>query len=116
MYIHVFSITYVRMSDVLSSLCKQTREKLGPDASTGRRVITLSMLNLASQKLRLIVNYTRITSTPQLPFKGPQIPSNGDHKALNGGTLGGAGRCKCRYKYILPAPPRCTINRLLVSI
>ena len=31
------------------------------------------------------------TSTPQLPFKRPQIPSNRDHKALNRGTLGGAG-------------------------
>ena len=29
--------------------------------------------------------------TPQLPFKRPQIPSNRDHKALNRGTLGGAG-------------------------
>ena len=28
----------------------------------------------------------------QLPFEEPQIPSNGDHKALNRGTLGGAGR------------------------
>ena len=31
------------------------------------------------------------TSTPQLPFKRPQIPSNRDHKALNRGTLGGVG-------------------------
>ena len=31
------------------------------------------------------------TSTPQLPFKEPQIPSNRDHKALNRGTLGGLG-------------------------
>ena len=31
------------------------------------------------------------TSTPQLPFKRPQIPSNRDHMALNGGTLGGLG-------------------------
>ena len=29
--------------------------------------------------------------TRQLPFKVPAIPSNGDHKALNRGTLGGAG-------------------------
>ena len=33
----------------------------------------------------------RITSTPSLPFKTPQIPSNGDHTALNRGTLGGQG-------------------------
>ena len=33
----------------------------------------------------------RYTSTPQLPFKEPQIPSNRDHKALNRGTLGGLG-------------------------
>ena len=32
------------------------------------------------------------TSTPQLPFKRPQIPSNRDHKALNRGTLGGLGK------------------------
>ena len=29
--------------------------------------------------------------TPQLPLKEPQIPSHGDHKALNRGTLGGVG-------------------------
>ena len=31
------------------------------------------------------------TSTPQLPFKTPQIPSNRGHKAINRGTLGGLG-------------------------
>ena len=31
------------------------------------------------------------TSTPQLPFKRPQISSNRDHKALNRGTLEIAG-------------------------
>ena len=30
-----------------------------------------------------------MASTPQLPFKIPHIPTNGDHKALNGGTLRG---------------------------
>ena len=41
------------------------------------------------------------TSTPQLPFKRPQIqiPSNRDHKALNGATLAGLGR----YSFIRPA-------------
>ena len=29
------------------------------------------------------------TSTPQLPIKVPQIPSNRDQEALNRGTLGG---------------------------
>ena len=32
-----------------------------------------------------------ITSTPQLPFKEPQIPSTRDDKALDRGTLGGLG-------------------------
>ena len=32
-----------------------------------------------------------ITSTPQLPFKAPQIPFNRDHKASNRGTWGGLG-------------------------
>ena len=32
------------------------------------------------------------TSTPQLPFMKPQIPSNRDHKALNRSTLRGLGR------------------------
>ena len=32
-----------------------------------------------------------VTSTPQLPFKEPQIPSNRDCKALNRGTSGGLG-------------------------
>ena len=31
------------------------------------------------------------TSTPQLPFKRPHIPSNREHKALARGTLGGLG-------------------------
>ena len=30
-------------------------------------------------------------STPQIPFKRPQIPSHGYHKALTRGTLGGVG-------------------------
>ena len=32
------------------------------------------------------------TSTPQLPIKIPQIPSNRDYKAPNRGTLEGLGR------------------------
>ena len=36
-------------------------------------------------------NSLMYSSTPQLPFKEPQIPSNRDHKALNRGTLGGLG-------------------------
>ena len=35
---------------------------------------------------------TKPTSTVQLPFQRPQVPSNGDHQALKNGTLGGAGR------------------------
>ena len=35
----------------------------------------------------------RDTSTPQVPLKKPQIPSNRDHKTLNKGTLKGAGAC-----------------------
>ena len=31
-----------------------------------------------------------ITSTPQLPFKIPHIPTTRDHKAFNRGTLGGS--------------------------
>ena len=34
-------------------------------------------------------------STPQLPFKRPQIPSYRDHKALNRATLGGLGSSLC---------------------
>ena len=37
------------------------------------------------------LRFCTTTSTPQLPFKTPQIPSNRDHKALNRGTLGGLG-------------------------
>ena len=32
------------------------------------------------------------SSTPPLPFKIPQIPSNRGHKALKKGTLGGVGQ------------------------
>ena len=48
------------------------------------------------------------TSTPQLPFKTPQIPSNRDHKALNRGTLGGLGRAYTWDRY--------TFVRILVFI
>ena len=37
------------------------------------------------------VRFQTKSGSPQLPFKTPQIPSNGDHKALNRGTLGGLG-------------------------
>ena len=37
----------------------------------------------------LQIESSLIPSTPQLPSKRPQIPSNRDHKALNKGTLGG---------------------------
>ena len=33
-------------------------------------------------------------STPQLPSKIPQVPSNRDYKAPNRGTLGGLGLCR----------------------
>ena len=44
-----------------------------------------------------------LTSTPQLPFKEHQIPSNRDHKALNRGTLGGLGIAPSTHWY-LPEP------------
>ena len=39
----------------------------------------------------------RPASTPQLPLKTPQTPSNSDHKALNRGTLGGLGNSVGSY-------------------
>ena len=42
------------------------------------------------------------TSTPQLPFKTPQTPSNRDHKALNRGTLRALGIYI--YTYMYPDP------------
>ena len=39
-----------------------------------------------------------LTSTPQLPFKRPHIPTNRDHKALNRGTLGGLGKDSTRNR------------------
>ena len=38
------------------------------------------------------------TSSPQVPFKTPPIPSNRDHKALHGGTLKGI-RKKLRSRH-----------------
>ena len=35
------------------------------------------------------------SSTPQLPFKEPQMPSHRDHKALNKGTFGGVAEELC---------------------
>ena len=37
----------------------------------------------------------------QLPFKEPQIPSSGDHKALNRGTLGDVAIYICIYIYCI---------------
>ena len=39
----------------------------------------------------MVLEINKPTSTPQLPFREPQIPSNRDHKALNRGTLLGLG-------------------------
>ena len=36
-----------------------------------------------------------LTSTPQLRFKTPHIPTNRDHEALDRGTLGGLGTDDC---------------------
>ena len=49
-----------------------------------------------SKKRKTTIKHSRpvfesTASTPQLPFKTPQIPSTGDHTALNRGTLGGLG-------------------------
>ena len=62
---------------------------------------------MKKMRKRLLLSYTHTdiciytyTSTPQLPFKRPQIPSNRDHKALNRGTLGGLGMCMYIYIYI----------------
>ena len=38
------------------------------------------------------------TSTPQLPCKRPQIPSSRNHKALDGGTLGGCWNVTSHFK------------------
>ena len=38
--------------------------------------------------------FRSFTSTPQIPFKEPQIPSSRVYKALNRGTLGGLGISK----------------------
>ena len=43
------------------------------------------------QKVQALIRQS-VPAPPQLPFKESQIPSNGDHKALNRGTLGGLGR------------------------
>ena len=43
--------------------------------------------------------YKQYTSTPQLPFKIPHIPTSRDHKALNRATLGGLGRVHCFFSH-----------------
>ena len=35
----------------------------------------------------------KVPTPPNYPTKIPEIPLNRGHKALNGGTLGGVGRC-----------------------
>ena len=52
----------------------------------------LVLLKARAAPMAQMGNGLRWTSTPQLPFEEPQIPSNRDHKALNRGTLGGLGR------------------------
>ena len=39
----------------------------------------------------VVISTKKTTSTPQLPFKRPQIPTNKDHMTLIRATLGGAG-------------------------
>ena len=57
-------------------------------------------LRIAAPFLRTFVYVNRnhvvlCSSTPQLPFRIPQLPSNRDLKALNRGTLGGLGCVWC---------------------
>ena len=51
-------------------------------------------LLIADPLLYLQGSATKTTSTPQVRFTTPQIPSNGDHKALNTGPLRGLGKAK----------------------
>ena len=56
---------------------------------------------------------TVYSSTPQLPVKEPQIPSNRDHKALNRATLGGLGYKGCFRMHGLGCQcQRCFVNVL----
>ena len=41
-------------------------------------------------------------STPQLPFKKPEIPFDGDHEALNRDTLGGLSSSPLIRSYMTP--------------
>ena len=55
-------------------------------------------------------------STPQLPFTRPQMPSNGDHKALNRATLGGAGPYfRCWALRVVRAPSRSKLGMIAPS-
>ena len=54
--------------------------------------LSLSLVSFISSGIAYVSSWEPSTSTNQLPFKTPQIPSNRDRKALNRGTLGGLGR------------------------
>ena len=58
---------------------------------TGRD-LKLEALGAKAVPRSLGLQIVQSTSTPQLPLKTPQIPSNRDQKALNRGPLGGLGR------------------------
>ena len=66
-------------------------EALATRAATGARGVASSQGSFGLVSLGLSQIRSTCAGTPQLPFKIPHIPTNGDHRALNRGTLGGLG-------------------------
>ena len=74
------------------------------------RFIVSSICPLSTQRDTGLQRDHAIPAPPNYPFRNPKIPSNRDHKALNGGTVGGRGTCP-KKSYVpaaalLPQRPR----------
>ena len=59
-------------------------ENRGLEAKLNALSLSNTFLLLVLSKSNKRFGCTAATSTPKLPFKTPQIPSNGDHKAAQG--------------------------------
>ena len=64
---------------------------IGPDSSQIGPMEALGSQKAAEQGSHQPQYIIPASRTTQLPCKGPQIPSDRDHKTLNRGTLGGLG-------------------------
>ena len=92
-YVHVHICMYILFILFITHWCARNSDRIPSKLCVAPTEVVLSLKSTAEAAILGPPKYQKLTftSTPQLPFKRPQIPSNRYHKALNRGTLGGLG-------------------------